>query len=127
MRTVFPANASIEGNIVPKPEELIETLLVGERQLIRYANEVLEGEYGVSALPELALMWAVYRRGRGLDFDPLTNTESASAALVYNYLLRCGKRVAISKLAGQFGCSQRRLVYYARRIADILERSEGDT
>lgn len=127
MRTVFPANASIEGNVVPKPEELMETLLVGERQLIRYANEVLEDEYRLSAMPELALMWAVYRRGRELDFDPLTNTEAASAALVYNYLLRCGKRVSISKLAKQFGCSQRRLVYYARHIADILERSEGDT
>lgn len=127
MKKIFPANASVEGNVVPKPEELLETLLVGERQLVRYADEVLENEYQISAMAELALMWAIYRRQRGLDFDPLTNTEAASAALVYNYLLRHGNRVSISKLAEQFGCSPRRLVYYARRIADILERSEGDT
>lgn len=127
MKTIFPADTAVEGEILPKPEDLMETLLVGERQLIRYANEVMEAEYKLSALPELALMWVVYRRQRELDFDPLTNSEAASAALVYNYLLRRGQRVSIGKLSKQFGCSSRRLVYYARRIADILERTEGDS
>lgn len=127
MRNVFPANASIEGNVLPKPEELMGGLPVGERQLIRYSNGVLENEYGVSALSELALMWTVYRHGRGSKLEPLINTETASAALACNYLLHSGKHVSSDRLAEQFGCSKRRLVYYARHIADILERSEGDT
>ncbi len=126
MKTIFPADNNVEGVILPKPEALMSALLVGERQLIRYASEVLEDEYQISALPELALMWAIYRRERTLRFDPLTESGAASAALVYNYLLQHGKKPSAAKLSRQFGCCPRRLVFYARRIADILERSEGN-
>lgn len=127
MKNIFPANASIEGNVVPKPNELMSILTVGERQLIRYSNDVLENEYGLSALPELALMWTVYRHGRGSRLEPLTNTKTASAALAFYYLQCSGKHVSSARLAKQFGCSERRLAYYATHIADILEQSEGDT
>lgn len=127
MKRLFPAENVVEDAVLPEVESMLNEMLVGERQLIRYTADVLEDEYGFAAHSELALLWAVYRRGRGTHADPLINTETASAALAYNYLLMHRKRPSIARLAKQFGCSPRRLVFYARRIAEILERSEGDT
>lgn len=127
MKAMFPADHVVEGTVLPESSSILEGMLVGERQLIRYAGEMLEDYYNMSAEPELALLWAVYRRGRGTHSDPLTNSEAASAALVYNFLLMKGEKPSFVKLADQFGCSLRRLIFYTGRIADILERSEGET
>lgn len=123
VESFFPSQKVVEGTLLPETAEVLEGLPVGDRQLIRYAGEVLEAEYDISARTELALMWAVYRMKRGVRFDPLTNSEAAAAALVYNFLLMRGTKTTIDALSGQFGCSKRRMVFYARRIADVLERS----
>lgn len=127
MKSLFPAESVIEDSVLPGAESLLDELPVGERQLIRYTAEVLEDEYAFASQSELALLWAVYRRGRGTHSDPLINTETAAAALAYNYLLMHGKKPSIVRLAKRFGCLPRRLVFYASRIAEILERSEGET
>lgn len=126
VQSVLPA-ASVEEMAAPDSDALLEDFLVGERQLLRYAAEVLEDEYDVSALPALTMMWAVYRRHRGLHSDPLMNSEAVSAALSYICLMKQGRRVTIQEMAERFGCSPRRLVYYAGRIAGVLERMEGET
>lgn len=127
MDAIFPAETKVDDAILPDVQELLDELLVGERQLIRYSAEILEDEYNISAMPELAMLWVIYRSRRGLKYDPLTNTEAASAALVYNYLMRHGKKPSIAELSKQFNCSQRRLIYYACRIADTHERTGGKT
>lgn len=126
MRSVLPAEPDVSASI-PDAESLLEELLVGERQLLRYADEVLREDYGISALASLTLMWAVYRRNRGTRFDPLVNSEAVSAALVYVYLLQHGRRVELDEIAKRFYCPVRRMVFYASRIADILDHYEGET
>ena len=126
MRAMFPAGLPEGEEILPDAEEMMDSFLVGERQLLRYANQKMEELYDLSALPALTLIWAVYRQYRGLRFDPLTRSEAVSAALVYTCLLQRGQRPSISKLARHFGCSIRRLTYYACRITEVLSRLEEE-
>ena len=125
MRAMFPTSAEEEA-MLPDSDEMLDEMLVGERQLLRYANEVLEEVYDVSALAQLTMMWAVYRRHRGLHTDPLMHSEAISAALAYLYLTRHGSEVTLGEISDEFGCSMRRLTYYTGRIAGVLERLEGD-
>ena len=127
LKQVLPAGASEEGLVASDSETMLEDFLVGERQLLRYASEMLEDAYDVSALPALAMIWAVYRRHRGLRYDPLVSSEAASAALCYVYFLQRGERANVGELAKLFGCSERRLVFYAGLIAGVLDKLEGET
>ena len=127
MRSMMPNDGDMDSVILPDAEPLMEEFLVGERQLIRYAAEVLEDDYDISALPALAMMWAIYRKYRGLRTDPIICTEAGAAALTYAYLMRHGKKEALGKVARRFGCSVRKLVYYAGRILETLENYEGET
>ena len=126
MHAMFPAGLPEGEEILPDAEEMMDSFLVGERQLLRYANQKMEELYDLSALSALTLIWAVYRQYRGLRFDPLTRSEAVSAALVYTCLLQRGQRPSISKLARHFGCSIRRLTYYACRITEVLSRLEEE-
>lgn len=126
MRTVLPGAETAEG-VMASAEPLMEEMMVGERQLIRYAGEVLEDDYDLSAMPSLAMIWMVYRKMRGTNADPIMNTETGAAALVYVYLTRCKRQVALTQLAKRFGCSARKLAYYASRILETLEKYEGES
>ena len=103
-------------------DALLSELPVGERQLVRFADEVLVREYDISALPALALMWSSYRKLRGLRGDPLKRIEASAGALAYNFLLANGRTPKIGRLARYFGADARQLVFCARRIAGCLER-----
>lgn len=127
MKRLFPVNQVIDNAVLPQADALLNEIAVGDRQLIRYTTEVLDAEYGLAVESELVLLWSAYRSKRGTHADPLTSTEAAAAALAYNYLLMHGQKPSIRRLAGQFNCQPRRLVFYACRIAEILERSEGET
>lgn len=126
MRALLPG-AVEESDMLTDSDALLEGFMVGERQLLRYANEVLEQDYDISALAPLTMMWAVYRQHRGLRADPLVHSEAVSAALVYLYLMQRKTKATLGQVARRFGCSLRRLTYYAGRIAGVLERLEGDT
>jgi len=95
---------------------------VGERQLVRYADEVLQREYGIAALSHLLLIWSAYRQLRGTSMDPVRCVGGGAAALAYSYMLVYGPKPDAGTLAEQFGCDARQLVYYARRIASCLDR-----
>lgn len=127
MDKVFPVDAEAGQGMLPDADELLDQMMVGERQLVRYANDVLESDYDISALSVLAMMWVVYRRSRGLRAEPLVHSETVSAALAYRYLLQHGHKVRAEAVARRFGCSVRRLKYYARRMAEAFMRVEGET
>ncbi len=110
------------GFFLPDARAMLGRLGVGERQLVRYADEVLRHEYDISALPQLLLMWSAYRQLRDTPTDPVCCVGGGAAALAYNYLLIYGPKPDIGELARVFGCDSRQLVYYARRIAGCLEK-----
>ena len=115
-------STGLNNSFLPDAEAMLSRLGVGERALVRYADEVLQQEYGVSGLTQLTLMWTAYRQLRGTRMDPLLRVESAAAALAYNYMLIYGPKPDIHRLARDFGCARRQLVFCARRIAGSLER-----
>jgi len=120
---IMPANAENLGAALVDVEGLLGELPVGERQLVRYADEVLEDEYDVRALPALAMLWVSYRRLRGTRCDPLLRIEASAGALAYYFLLSNGNAPGIGRLARRFGCNPRQLVFCARRIAAVMERN----
>ena len=122
LRKFMPPGTHLQDGLLPEADDLLEHTPVGERQLVRFAAEVLEIEYGVRASAELAMLWYGYRRGTAAGSDPLVRTQEAAAALAWNFLLQHGVKVSVGKLAKQFGCQERRMVFYARRIAAVLER-----
>ena len=117
---IMPAGAGLDSGFMPDPEGMLSRLGVGERQLVRYADEVLQREYDVSALPQLVMMWTAYRQLRGTAADPLRCVGGGAAALAYNYMLIYGPKPDVNALAQAFGCDARQMIYYARRIAGCL-------
>ena len=123
----MPQSTGLGDGFLPDAEAMLSRLGVGERQLVRYADEVLKREYDVSAQTQLLLMWTAYRQLRGTRTDPLLRIDSAAAALAYNYMLIYGPEPDLSKLAREFGCVERQMVFCARRIAGCLEKIGGFT
>ena len=119
---IMPAQTGLGPGFMPDAKAMMARLGVGERQLVRYADEVLQREYGVSALNHLLLIWSAYRQLRGTSMDPVRCVGGGAAALTYSYMLVYGPRPDVATLAEQFGCDARQLVYYARRIAGSLDR-----
>ena len=118
---VLPSELELTADVLPGVDAMLREMPVGERQLIRYADDVLSRDYGASALLWLTLTWSKYRSGRGTIADPIKHSEAASAALAFLYLLASGERASMSALARRFNCPMRQLVYYSRRIAGITE------
>ena len=126
MQKLLPPDMDVQDGMLPEPAELLEEMPVGERQLVRFADEVLSREYGVTACSALTLMWKAYRHEWHGSRDPLVCTQEAAAALAWNYLLAHGRQVKPAELAAQFGCRMRRMVFYARHMASVLEKYEGN-
>ena len=122
---VLPQPMDTTGDVLVDVEMLMSNLPVGDRQLVRYADEVLQREYQISARPVLALLWSSYRHLRGMRGDPLKRVDAAAAALAYNYLMLIGQRPSIAQLSAEFGCQSRQLVFYARRIAERIDRNNA--
>ena len=120
MGKLMPPDMDALDGLLPEAEGVLAGMPVGERQLVRFAGEVLSQEYGVEALSALALLWRGYRSASQRN-DPLVCTQEAAAALAWNYLLQHGRRVSVDKLAREFACRPRRMVFYARHMASVLE------
>ena len=120
--TIMPARTGLGPGFMPEPKAMMARLGVGERQLVRYADEVLQREYGIAALSQLLLIFSAYRQLRGTLMNPVRCVGGGAAALAYSYLLIYGPKPDIGALAGQFGCDARQLTYYARRIAGSLDK-----
>lgn len=122
---IMPASGENVGAALVDIDALLSELPVGERQLVRFASEVLEDQYGLRVLAPLAMLWVSYRRTRGTKGDPLKRMEASAGALAYYFLLTGGRRPGIAKLARHFGSTPRQLVFCARRIASAMERRGG--
>jgi len=125
MAKLLPPDADPRDGLLPEAEDVLAEMPVGERQLARYVDEVLSQRYGIHAKSALTLMWRAYRDGVRGTRDVLVRTQEAAGALAWNYLLGHGRKVSPRKLAEQFGCNQRRMVFYARRMAAVLEAQRG--
>ena len=125
LRRLMPPDMDMRDGLLPEAEDVLAGMPVGERQLVRFAGDVLSQDYGVEALSALALIWRGYREAERGERDPLVRTQEAAAALAWNYLLQHGMHVSVKKLAKQFECRERRMVYYARHMAAVLERYGG--
>ena len=123
---IMPERTGFGLGFMPDAKAMLSGIGVGERQLVRYADEVLRDEYDIAAMPQLLLMWSAYRQLRGTSVDPLRCVGGGAAALAYNYMLLYGPKPDIHRLAEQFGCDARQMVYYARRIAGCLEKIPGN-
>ena len=127
LRRFLPPGTDIRDGLLPEPKELLDRIPVGDRQLVRLAGDILDVNYGIRSLSSLTMLWYSYRRAyREGGIDPLVCTREAAAALTWNFLLRRGVKVSPRKLGLQFRCNERRMVFYARRMAAMLERSEGE-
>jgi len=127
MAKLLPPDADLQDGLMPEPAGLLEEMSVGERQLVRFVDEVLSQHYQVEARSALALMWRAYRAQLRGGRDVLVSTQEAAAALAWNYLLMHGRKASPGKLAHQFGCKPRRMIFYARRMAAVLDTNEGET
>lgn len=121
----MPEGVTLQEGILPDPEELLRDMPAAERQMVRFASEIIEEEFGVRAHSALALMWQAYQNACAEDNDPLICTQEAAAALAWNYLLGNQIPVTVERLAALFGCRPRRMVFYARRMAAMLEMHGG--
>ena len=124
---IMPARTGLGPGFMPDTKAMMDRLGVGERQLVRYADEVLRREYGLSALSQLLLIWSAYRQLRGTYVDPVRCVGGGAAALAYSYMLVYGPQPDVATLAEKFGCDVRQLVYYARRISGCLDRIARET
>ncbi len=126
LRKVLPPDVDEIDGLLPEGEEVLRHMTVGHRQLVRLSADVVQDRSTLSALSALALTWQAYRKNRGLRCDPMMRTEGGAAALTYCYLTLHGVKITFDDLAREFGCSQRQMIYFARRLADVLNGG-GDT
>ncbi|MBQ8971760.1 MAG: tetratricopeptide repeat protein [Clostridia bacterium] len=99
----------------------LERFPVGERQMLRYTAQVLDDEYGVQAMPSLAMTWMAYRTAVDRTRDPLHCTEPFCAALAYLHLRRIEADVSIPDVCRVFGATSRQVHYYANRVVHSIE------
>ena len=124
---LMPPDMDMTDGLLPEADDVLGRMPVCERQLVRFADEILSRDYGINAAAALALMWTGYREMRKPVKDALVCTQEAAAALAWNYLLQHGRSTSVNKLSRQFGCSPRRMVFYARRMAAVLEKYGRNT
>ncbi len=122
VNALVPTGANLQDGLLPEPEALLKTMPACERQLVRFAAEVLENAFSMRAGAALAAMWQVYRNACAQDNDPLVCTQEAAAALAWNYLLGQNVKVSVRRLEQIFNCRRRRMVFYARYMATVLEK-----
>lgn len=129
MRKVLPPGVDERDGLLPDSEMLLSNVPVAIRQAARFADDVLEREYRVSALVPVALILirAYARYPEIARSRERINPMAAAAA--YCYLEHREAKPKFLRLSRQFGCSVRRLVYYAARFAGAIEEeaSDGET
>ena len=117
MRRALPPSIDERDGLLPDAATLLPNLPIGLRQACRYASEVLEDDYGLSAMPALALTMLRAHSRRHLVFCARWRIPAYAAALAYCYLSMRGEKPSFRVLCRQFGSDFRRTVFYAARIA----------
>ena len=118
--SILPPYMKIKMLFAPDGDKILRKMGVGHTQLVHYAEEVLQREYGLESAPMLALTWEFYRDARKLRYDPLLDTETAAAMLAWNFLRRKKQNPQIEKLSRQFDCSPRRLRFFCKYFLKVM-------
>ena len=126
MRRALPPCIDERDGLLPDADAILPRLPIGLRQACRYAGEVLEDDYGLSAMPALALTMARAHSRRQLVFCARWRIPAYAAALTYCYLSMRGEKPSFRILCRQFGSDFRRTVFYAARIASALEEDGSE-
>jgi hypothetical protein len=127
MARALPPSIDERDGLLPDVEDILPRLPIGLRQACKYAAEVLEDDYGLSAASALALILLKARSRRALGACPRRRIGAYAAALSYCYLSMRGETPSFHRLCAQFGCAFRKTVFYASRIADAIEEeNHGD-
>ena len=126
MHKALPPSIDAQDGLLPDADTLLPHLPIGLRQACRYANEVLEDDYGLSVLPALALTMLRAHSRRQLVSCRRWRIPAYAAAVSYCYLAMRGEKPSFQVLCRQFGCGFRQTVFYAARIAGALEETNDD-
>lgn len=126
MSRALPPSIDERDGLLPDAQELLPRLPVGLRQACRYAAEVLEDDYGFSATSALALILIRAGERRALESCTRRRIPAYAAALAYCYLSMRGEKPSFRRLCAQFGCAFRKTVFFAARIADVIEEESDD-
>ena len=109
---------------LPTEEEAMETLSVGEKQMIRYAAEYVEDKYRDYPVADVALIWRAFVEKRGALGVSMVATEAGSAALAMCYLNMRGLNDDIYTVSRWYGCSARQAAYVAKLIRNTMNSVE---
>lgn len=105
--------AFMQMQLIPGYQEALDGLPVGHRQMVRMAKDVLEQEYSFDADIALALQCADHLQNTAGGFDRMQDLRCGAGALAYHEMRLAGRAVDMRELAKKFGCSPRKLKYYA--------------
>lgn len=115
----LPSSDIVQDILLPPVETMIRDLPAFERGMIRLVNDVLFMDYDLLPGAETVVLWMDYKDR--CEVNRLVSTQEAAAALAWNYLIRNHVTPSVEKLARQFECKKRLMVYYARVMAGVLE------
>ena len=121
----MPMSDDVEEALLPDADALLNEYSVAIRQMIRFAADVLEDEYGLSVLPGLTMLWTQYACACSLKAATRMPPEAGAAALAACYLRMNGAEVDLRRLGWLFGCGQRQLMHIYRRMAERLSMQKG--
>lgn len=110
--------AFMKMQLIPGYQEVLDGLPVGHRQMVRMAQEILEQEYGLKADVALALQCAAHLQNCIGGFDRLQDLRCAAAALAMTELRMAAMEPSARDVARKFGCSPRKLKYYADCLSE---------
>lgn len=109
---------------MPSEEEAMDTLSVGEKQMIRYAAEYVEDKYRDFPVADIALIWRAFVDKRGTLGVSMVSSEAGSAALAMCYLNMRGCDDDIYTVSRWYACSPRQAAYIAKMIRNSINNAE---
>ena len=121
----LPVSDDAAETLLPGADELLQKYSVGTRQLIRFAADVLEDKYGLSALPGLTMLWTQYVCGRDVRACAHSAPEAGAAALAACYLSAGDAKPDPERLCREFGCTARQFKYIYRCMMNALAGRDG--
>ncbi len=111
---------------LPSEDEAMENMPVAQKQMIRYAADYIEDEYGEYPVADIALLWRAYLAKRNGVGDPVRRTEVGSAALAYIFLSLRDEKPSIGAISKWFACPHRQVEHIVRSLRDVIINNEND-
>ena len=112
--------AYMQMQMIPSYQEALDYLPVAHRQMVRMAQQILEQDYDLQADIALAMQCVHYLQCHEDDFDRMRDLRCAAAALALTELRAANRDVSEQDVAWKFGCSVRKLKYYADALAKLI-------